>query len=108
MRHSKHLTLLVSFILAILVVGIMGYIYLTYYPTLISTDDNVDTTPTEAPVDQTVQNEAEIIQRLQAVSPTTQTDEEIADIKERLLTVATTTQRTPEEQTEVINRLQNN
>ena len=99
MKHSKHLTVFISLLLSLLVVGIMFYVYLALnnptQPVVVETE------VAELDADQAEMSPAEVRARLEALRPTMSdaTPEESEAIKERLRSVREAdADLTPEEQ----------
>jgi len=103
MRHSKHLTLLVATLVALILVGVTYYLYLTV---LTGPDQNMDVVDTD-PVPEVDQQQVEqsLRDRLDPIQTPERTPEEIEALRERLETVETP-ERTPEEIEALRNRLE--
>jgi len=104
MRHSKHLTLLVATLIALILVGVMYYLYLT---TLSSETMNYIEPETPVAAEPEPKRDIEALtERLRNIETPERSPEEIAELTQRLESVRGTNDRTPEETAELTARLQ--
>jgi flagellar biosynthesis/type III secretory pathway M-ring protein FliF/YscJ len=102
MRHSKHLILLVATLIALILAGVMYYLYLT---TLSSETMNYTEPETQVAAEPERDIEA-LTERLRNIETPERSPEEIAELTQRLESVRGTNDRTPEEIAELTARLQ--
>ena len=104
MRHSKHLTLLVATLIALILAGVMYYLYLT---TLSSETMNYIEPETQVAADPEPKRDIEALtERLRNIETPERSPEEIAELTQRLESVRGTNDSTPEETAELTARLQ--
>jgi len=104
MKHSKHLSILVATLIALILAGVMYYLYLT----TLSGDDINYTEPTAQVVaEPEPERDIEALsERLRTIETSERSLEEIAELTQRLESVRGTNDRTPEEIAALTARLQ--
>jgi len=104
MRHSKHLTVLVATLIALILAGVIYYLYLA----TLSNNEMNDTEPvTQVVAEPEPERDIEALsERLRDIETPERSSEEIAELTQQLESTRGTTDRTPEEIAELTARLQ--